>query len=163
MRTNKSSKQLKSRNNFENLLRSRLAELKSHLDQLRQDLVVEDEIDDEATQATRNGNRDLVVLTMDREIRNISEIEQALERIARNEYGAVKRQSRRTASKPSLGHDSVWTVPAEESTESSNASLGAPHLDRRSRADLFLLCAYPGASVEIEPCATDSFGACYVE
>jgi DnaK suppressor protein len=87
MRTNKSSKQLKSRNNFENLLRSRLAELKSHLDQLRQDLVVEDEIDDEATQATRNGNRDLVILTMNREIRNISEIEQALERIARNEYG----------------------------------------------------------------------------
>jgi hypothetical protein len=69
MRTNKSSKQLKSRNNFENLLRSRLAELKSHLDQLRQDLVVEDEIDDEATVATRNGNRDLVILTMDREIR----------------------------------------------------------------------------------------------
>jgi RNA polymerase-binding protein DksA len=87
MQTNKNGKQLKSRNNFENLLRSRLAELKSHLDQLRQDLVVEDEIDDEATQAARNGNRDLVIITMDREIRNISEIEQALERIARNEYG----------------------------------------------------------------------------
>jgi hypothetical protein len=72
MQTNKNGKQLKSRNNFENLLRSRLAELKSHLDQLRQDLVVEDEIDDEATQAARNGNRDLVIITMDREIRNIS-------------------------------------------------------------------------------------------
>jgi DnaK suppressor protein len=87
MRTNKNGKQSKSMNHFENLLHSRLAELKSHLDQLRRDLIVEDEIDDEATQATRNGNRDLVILTMDREIRNISEIEQALKRIARNEYG----------------------------------------------------------------------------
>jgi DnaK suppressor protein len=87
MRINKNRNRSKSMHNFEILLRSRLAELKNHLDQLRKDMLVEDEVDDEATQAARNGNRDLVIITMDREIRNISEIEQALERIAHNEYG----------------------------------------------------------------------------
>lgn len=83
-KSGKSSKQMKV---FEDLLRSRLAGLKSHLDQLRKEMIVEDEVDDEAMQASRNGNRDLAIITMDREIRNISEIEQALERIAHNEYG----------------------------------------------------------------------------
>ena len=72
---------------FESLLRSRLTELRTHLDQLRQEIVVDDEVDDEAMQASRNRNREFVMTTMEREIQNISEIEQALERIAKNEYG----------------------------------------------------------------------------
>jgi RNA polymerase-binding protein DksA len=72
---------------FENLLRSRLAELKNHVDQLRRELVVDDEVDDEVTQASRSSNREFVIATMEREIRNISEIEQALDRIAKKEYG----------------------------------------------------------------------------
>ena len=72
---------------FENLLRARLAELTAHVDQLRQEIVIDDEVDDEATQAYRSNNREFVMTTMEREIRNISEIEQALERIAKNEYG----------------------------------------------------------------------------
>jgi DnaK suppressor protein len=72
---------------FENLLRAKLAELTVHVDQLRQEIVIDDEVDDEATQAYRSNNREFVMTTMEREIRNISEIEQALERIAKNEYG----------------------------------------------------------------------------
>jgi RNA polymerase-binding protein DksA len=84
IRNNKQSKQTKI---FENLLRSRLAELKNHLDLLRKEMIIEDEVDDEAMQASRNGNREFAIITMDREIRNITEIEQALARIAHNEYG----------------------------------------------------------------------------
>ena len=72
---------------FEDLLRSRLAELTVHINQLRSEMVVEDEVDDEITQASRNRNRELAMITMERELRNISEIEKALERIARKEYG----------------------------------------------------------------------------
>ena len=43
--------------------------------------------DDEVTQASGSDNREFVAATMEREIRNISEIEQAFERIARKEYG----------------------------------------------------------------------------
>ena len=49
--------------------------------------VVEDDADDEATQAFRSNCRDLIILTLEREIRNISEIEQALERIKSGQYG----------------------------------------------------------------------------
>jgi DnaK suppressor protein len=78
------SKRLKT---FENLLRSSLAELRSQFDELRRGMVVEDEVDDEATQASRSRNRDLTMITMERKIRNISEIEKALERIDKKEYG----------------------------------------------------------------------------
>ena len=54
-------------------------------------MVVEDEVDDEATQAFRSHNREFVMTTMEREIRNISEIEQSLERIAKKEYGVCVR------------------------------------------------------------------------
>jgi DnaK suppressor protein len=87
MPTTKNAKPSKQMKAFEDLLRSRLAELKSHLDLLRKEMIVEDEVDDEAMQASRNGNREFAIITMDREIRNISEIEQALQRIAHNEYG----------------------------------------------------------------------------
>jgi DnaK suppressor protein len=87
MPTAKNRKPSKQSKVFEGLLRSRLAELKKHLDLLRKEMIIKDEVDDEAMQASRNGNREFAIITMDREIRNISEIEQALERIANNEYG----------------------------------------------------------------------------
>jgi RNA polymerase-binding protein DksA len=87
MPTAKSSKQSKQTKVLEHQLRSRLAQLKNHLDLLRKEMIVEDEVDDEAMQASRNGNRELAIITMDREVRHISEIEQALKRIAQNEYG----------------------------------------------------------------------------
>jgi len=84
MKNETQSKRLK---NFENVLQSRLAELNNHVDQLRRELVIDDDVDDEVTQASRSSNREFVIATMEREIRNISEIEQALERIAKKEYG----------------------------------------------------------------------------
>jgi DnaK suppressor protein len=87
MQTMKNERQSKRLKHFEKVLRSRLAELKNHVDQLRRELVIEDDVDDEVTQASRNSNREFVIATMEREIRNISEIEQALERIAKKEYG----------------------------------------------------------------------------
>jgi DnaK suppressor protein len=86
MRTKKREKQQKFEP-FENLLRTRLAELTAHLDQLRREIVIDDEVDDEVQQAYRSNNREFVMTTMEREIRNVSEIEQALDRIAKNEYG----------------------------------------------------------------------------
>jgi DnaK suppressor protein len=87
MQTKKKEKQSHRLNTFENLLRSRLAELTSHVDQLRRELVIDDEVDDEAMQAFRSNNREFVTSTVERETRNISEIEQALERIAKKDYG----------------------------------------------------------------------------
>jgi DnaK suppressor protein len=87
MPTAKSSKQSKQMKALEAQLRSRLAELKNHVELLRKEMIIEDEVDDEAMQASRNGNREFAIITMDREIRNVSEIQQALERIAQNEYG----------------------------------------------------------------------------
>jgi RNA polymerase-binding protein DksA len=87
MSTTKNGKPSKQTKIFEDLLRSRLTELKNHLDLLRKEMIIEDEVDDEAMQASRNGSREFAIITMDREIRNISEIERALERIAHNEYG----------------------------------------------------------------------------
>jgi|SRR5580658_6959244 RNA polymerase-binding protein DksA len=87
MSTNKTNKQSNRTKTFEDLLRSRLAELRTHVDQLRKDMMIEDEVDDEAMQASQSRNRELVTITMEREIRNISEIEQALRRILNDEYG----------------------------------------------------------------------------
>lgn len=87
MQTMKNERQSKRLMTFEKVLRSRLVELKNHVDQLRRELVIEDDVDDEVTQASRSSNREFVIATMEREIRNISEIEQALERIAKKEYG----------------------------------------------------------------------------
>jgi len=87
MPTKKKAKQSNRLQGFEALLRSRLAELSSHVEQLRRELIIDDEVDDEAMQAFRSTNREFLMSTMEREIRNISEIEQALERIAKKEYG----------------------------------------------------------------------------
>jgi DnaK suppressor protein len=87
MQKKKKEKQSDRLKGFETLLRSKLLELTNHVDQLRRELVIDDEVDDEAMQAFRSNNREFVTTTMEREIRNISEIEQALARIAEKEYG----------------------------------------------------------------------------
>jgi DnaK suppressor protein len=74
-------------NSLEQELRTRLTGLTNHVANLREEMLVEDDVDDEATQAFRSSSRDLIMLTLEREIRNISEIEQALERIKNHQYG----------------------------------------------------------------------------
>jgi DnaK suppressor protein len=87
MQTMRNERQSKRLETFEKVLRSRLAELKNHVDQWRRELVIKDDVDDELTQASRSSNREFVIATIEREVRNISEIEQALQRIAKKEYG----------------------------------------------------------------------------
>jgi hypothetical protein len=70
--TVKNERQSRRLKNFEKVSRSRLAELKNHVDQLRRELVIEDDVQDEATQASRSRNREFVIATMERQIRNIS-------------------------------------------------------------------------------------------
>jgi len=72
---------------LEQELHTRLTGLTSHVAKFREEMLVEDDADDEATQAFRSNCRDLIILTLEREIRNISEIEQALERIKSGQYG----------------------------------------------------------------------------
>jgi DnaK suppressor protein len=91
MQTKQNERQSKRLKVFENQLRARLLELGDHLEQLRREMLIEDDIDDEATHAFRNSNREFVMAVMERETRNISDIEQALKRIARNEYGVCIR------------------------------------------------------------------------
>ena len=86
MRTKKQDKHQRSKP-FENLLRTRLAELTAHLDQLRKEIVIDDEVDDEATQAYRSNNREFIMTTMEREIRNVSEIES----VSSGGYGSTRR------------------------------------------------------------------------
>jgi DnaK suppressor protein len=72
---------------LEKTLRTRLEELQRHVWQLRGEMQIDDEVDDDATHAIRSTNRDIIMLTMEREIRNIAEIEQALVRIKKSVYG----------------------------------------------------------------------------
>lgn len=72
---------------LETTLRTRLEELQRHISQLRGEMQIDDEVDDDATHAIRSTNRDIIMLTMEREIRNIAEIEQALARIKKSVYG----------------------------------------------------------------------------
>jgi DnaK suppressor protein len=68
-------------------LRSKLAELRNHVDQLRRDITAQIEIDDEVSKAFRNRNCELIMATIERETQDISEIESALQRVAKNKYG----------------------------------------------------------------------------
>jgi RNA polymerase-binding transcription factor DksA len=124
MRTKKKEKQrLKA---FEDLLDSRLVELRSHVEQLRQEIVIEEEADDEPMQASRTSNREFVMITMEREMQNISEIQQALERIAKNAYGVCitcEEQFPINDYRPYLGRVYAWTVQEAESTETLGVQL----------------------------------------
>ncbi len=87
MRTKKKGSPANKFEAIEKSLRSKLAELRNHVDQLRRDMTTQNEIDDEVSQAFQNRNREFIMATIERETQNISEIERAFERIAKNEYG----------------------------------------------------------------------------
>ena len=72
---------------FEKILRSRLVDLQKHVSELRTEMQVDTEVDDDAHQATRSAVREIIMLTIERETKNISEIEQALLRMNKNAYG----------------------------------------------------------------------------
>jgi len=78
------------RNSFgklETTLESQRNELRSRIHRHRMDVVVEREPDDEGAQAYDNIAKDMLVVTLERERRTLQEIESALVRIKKGEYG----------------------------------------------------------------------------
>ena len=62
-------------------------ELRSRIDRHRMDVVIEREPDDEAAAAVENISKDMMTATLERERRTLTEIESALTRIKKGEYG----------------------------------------------------------------------------
>jgi DnaK suppressor protein len=71
----------------ENLLASKRRELAVRLNEHRTGVFVEPEPDDEGAEANRNYSREFALTTIDRERRTLVEIEQALARLKKGEYG----------------------------------------------------------------------------
>ncbi len=74
-------------NILEKQLTSQRNELRLRIERHRQDTVTDREPDDEAAAAVENASRDMLAATMERERRTLIEIESALARIKKGEYG----------------------------------------------------------------------------
>ncbi|HEV2206613.1 MAG TPA: TraR/DksA C4-type zinc finger protein [Candidatus Acidoferrales bacterium] len=72
---------------YEALLWKRKDDLARKLNLRLDDVTVEHEPDDEGDMATRNFAKDLAVVTMERERKELAEVERALIRIKKGEYG----------------------------------------------------------------------------
>jgi DnaK suppressor protein len=71
----------------ERLLASKRQEIATRLDQHRSGVLIEREPDDEGAEAHHNYSREFALTTLERERRTLSEIEQALARVKKGEYG----------------------------------------------------------------------------
>ena len=69
------------------LLTSKRHELAIRLNEHRTGVLVESEPDDEGAEANRNYSREFALSTIDRERRTLAEIEQALLRLEKGDYG----------------------------------------------------------------------------
>ena len=74
-------------NTVEKELTSQRDELRMRIDRHHMDVVMDRELDDEAAAAVENISRDMLVATLERERRTLREIESALVRIKKGEYG----------------------------------------------------------------------------
>ncbi|HXW56184.1 MAG TPA: TraR/DksA C4-type zinc finger protein [Candidatus Cybelea sp.] len=72
---------------FEDLLRKKRDALRQKLNYRLDDVTIQLEPNDEGDMAARNFAKDLAVATIERERRELAEIEAALERMTRGEYG----------------------------------------------------------------------------
>jgi len=72
---------------IQRLLDAKRLELTSRLSEHREDVLVEREPDDEGAEANGNYSREFALTTIERERRNLAEIEAALGRIKKGEYG----------------------------------------------------------------------------
>ena len=72
---------------IENLLASKRREIASRFTEHRKGVLVEREPDDEGAEANRNYSREFALTTLERERRNLVEIEEALARLKKGEYG----------------------------------------------------------------------------
>ncbi|HKN60131.1 MAG TPA: TraR/DksA C4-type zinc finger protein [Candidatus Acidoferrales bacterium] len=80
----------KQHDNVEKLLKSKRDELRRKLNHRFGDVSVEREPDDEGALATSNFAKDLAIATIERERRDLAEIEAALARIKAGEYGVCE-------------------------------------------------------------------------
>jgi DnaK suppressor protein len=71
----------------EKLLAAKRQEIASRYEAHREGVFVESEPDDEGAEAIRNYSREFTLTTLERERRTLSEIEQALARLKKGEYG----------------------------------------------------------------------------
>jgi len=71
----------------EKLLAAKRQEIASRFEEHREGVFVEHEPDDEGAQAIRNYSREFALTTLERERRTLAEIEQALARLKKGEYG----------------------------------------------------------------------------
>jgi DnaK suppressor protein len=78
------------RNKFSSLerqLASQRQELQQRIDQHTVEVVMDRELDDEVAAAVENANRDMLSATLERERRTLVEIDSALIRMKKGEYG----------------------------------------------------------------------------
>jgi DnaK suppressor protein len=75
---------------FENLLIKRRDDLRHKLNYRLSDVTVDREPDDEGDVALRNFTKDFAVATIERERRELAEVEAALKRISTGEYGTCE-------------------------------------------------------------------------
>lgn len=72
---------------LEKQLASQRNELRTRIDRHRMEVVTDRELDDETAAAVENVSRDMLVATLERERRTLQEIESALKRMEKGEYG----------------------------------------------------------------------------
>jgi DnaK suppressor protein len=72
---------------FRELLLRQRDELNSRIEQRRGEIVMEQDPEDEAGVALRNSSTGLAIANIERELRNLAEIELSLKRIESGEYG----------------------------------------------------------------------------
>jgi DnaK suppressor protein len=80
----------KQHENVEKLLKTKRDELRRKLNHRLGDVTVDREPDDEGALATSNFAKDLAIATLERERRELAEIEAALARIKAGEYGVCE-------------------------------------------------------------------------
>lgn len=78
-------------NALEKQLASQRDELRRRIDRHRLDVVMDREHDDETAAAVENVSRDILTATLERERRTLKEIESALARMEKGEYGTCDR------------------------------------------------------------------------
>ena len=78
-------------NALEKQLASQRNELRRRIDRHRMDVVLDREPDDETAAAVENVSRDMLAATLERERRTLKEIESALARMEKGEYGTCDR------------------------------------------------------------------------
>jgi RNA polymerase-binding protein DksA len=78
-------------NALEKQLASQRDELRRRIDRHRMDVVTDREHDDETAAAVENVSRDMLAATLERERRTLKEIESALARMEKGEYGTCHR------------------------------------------------------------------------